>query len=235
MKPILKRKRIRGKFWRYVHSFWNCHGGCDMDGEWTRGVGFYRDLHCDNRYAQMPFKNIHYNYRLELYPRKYEYVLSVKLCLSSYQTHMIEKVFVKSKFEAIKATIQIIKDFESKKENNKIVTNLYFRNPIIKYNQHTDIADVVAINFVGSVEHSLYRSMSFNSVTHPLGTGVFFSLTNKKEYWRKYDINGCGYCSQGCKNEDVPIKVKEALEFYTNILKPIVIKKWALLNMKDKI
>lgn len=218
------RRSPKGRFWHFIQRFWSHHGGTGYDDEWVSYPGeFYANLSNKSCY----FKTI-FPYHLELSRiNSKTYSLSIEVNFNSNQRAYVERnLKVKSKKEAIKKTLKVIKNFENSERFKETWKNLITDIPIV----NSDSIWVASV-IIGSVSSFLCRRFLCCpnwQVTHPLGFGVFYSIDKSRNswYWTKYDINSCGYIGSSCSevsfqtwqaifgyNESIDVEIKKAIKY----------------------
>jgi hypothetical protein len=194
----------RNRFYHFVQNFWQMHGGMGYCDEWEPCPGrWYADL--SPKYSK--FK-VSFSYHLELTRiKRSQYSLSVSIKINGDET-LARNLICPNKKESIRIALKTIKDFESSPRMLEIWRKRIHKEAIVKDGIW------IATALIGGAEQTLYRSVSFNNSTQPLGSGTFYILSLRKYhnpvdfikwetiykwYWKEISISGFGYSSCGCK------------------------------------
>ncbi len=221
--------RIKGRFWSFVQSFWQPHGGTDMCDEWHASGGWYADLR--PHYKTRSFPKVLFRYHLELSSR---YYLSVQLILSSYQKETLDsRIKVTSKLEAIRWALKVIKQFENSPNTMKeIWQKLLERTPIVKETLQGPVW--IATCIVDSGSSSIYKSSFWDchESNLPMGTGKFYYLSTfrNKWCWHTMEVSWCSYCESGYKS--IPLSVWQSIKGFDSSL-DLIINEAEELNKQD--
>lgn len=205
----------RGRFWHFVQNFWQCHGGTGYDDEWHVSPGrFYADLS-----SKSVFKTC-FPYHLELTKiNSKQYSVSVQLRFNHEQCfYVCTSSKVNSKKEAIRKTLQLIKQFEKSEKCKEVWKDLLHDIPIVNSD-----GVWVATNIIGCPSETLI-TRTFMHTECKLGYGIFYCLEKRvKEWrWKKYDLSYGGYCSSSCN--EVPFEIWQAILGYNPIIDQIIKK-----------
>jgi hypothetical protein len=217
----------KGRFWHFIRTFWQPHGGYDMCDEWYATGGWYADL------SPSKFSNFKtsYPYHLELYRHKKSYSLTVEINFGNHQKQTITRINkISSQKEAIRQSLKVIKEFECSPKAKEVWLKIRHKIPIIK--DDSSSAMWVATSIIGSPSSSLYYGNCYTgSSSAPLGYGDFYTISKYKDFrdndklkWSfcKYSIQGYGYSSQGTKS--IPFHVLTSLKGFDEELDEIIVK-----------
>lgn len=244
---------MKNRFWCFVQYFWICHGSMGYDDEWHAEPGrFYADLIpevpkkqsfnsiCKN-FSARHFLKVSFPYHLELsrrYTKKFKitrgYYLTIEIRLSTYQKETVARYAkVTSKKEAIRKTLQIIKEFESNKRRvRETWRKLRYKMPIVN-----DKGKWIATVIVGHTSRVFQRSSTFCSIPEaPLGYGDFYVLErcwgNRENWsWSKYSISSWGYSSSGCSS--VPFHIWKGILGF-NLSLDLILEQAIRFQQKNK-
>lgn len=181
--------RKRNSFYNFVQGFWErqyWHSGWD-DDDWHPLNSYKGKLNKSSGLLKTNF-----SYKLSLQKMKSSYLVSVTLQLSHQQYYQIQnKIKVKTKKEAIKASLTNIKKFE-KEKLYEVWPTLFKKYAILKQNKEKQWEWFLTI-FIDSPR------MFLSHKSKPCGYGKFISINYDTLCFGELEIRYGGHSSGSCK------------------------------------